>query len=661
MRLLPCQHSVCLDCLTKLISSSASSGTFSCPTCRSLCRAPKGGAQAIDRDMMASKLIGILASQVDRRCKNWSPENPHVRSTSYCFTCDGYLCANCHDNHRMSKELRSHHVVCTEVDEEQEKANRRQSNVVTIAKCRLHKDQVISRYCLTCQDVDCPTCIRQLHLDHTSKSITECKIEFSKKLNVLFESCISYIAHLNKLLSELGETRADIDSGSKAAVDAVKSSAEGLSRNMSKMRKTISEKQDRFVAKLKVVENDALQQVTDSEEALQEYRQHAVNLQKSIEAVRRMDQGYKRAARTLAMEEELSDLKKQEVTCIVWSASVQYQDIKADHFKSNKGKNQKVIGNISVNSAVSHDRTPERKRPVEDPLYTLPLKYEGKRAVCGFAVTDTHVYVVHSYDPHIWIYDFNEPGQDIRLKVPHMEEPAGMACLNVDPVLLVITDKKRKIHFLTLDEDQQLTNNKIVNTAYTPSSVTINSDDQLVVVSSQSDKLLILDERGKLVKEIPLTQTMFHRLRYAMAVEGGYVLVDSGKNQVFWIDEKGVVTHTYGTSKGEKMSHPTCAIQDNHGRTIITDFLNDSLHLLGPDHTRLQLLVKTRHGDAIHRPGCLHLDLKNGLLFMSHGFVGLQEIRVYSYPDHHLPLTQYPRTLTHITMDLTLNRVQEFS
>ena len=652
LRLLPCHHSVCFDCLAAHISASASDNTFQCPTCRHFCTVPEGGAEAMPPDLMASKLIDVLASQVNRRCKNWSPQNPHLQPTSYCFTCDCYLCAKCQDNHRKSKELHTHHFICLEPVKEP--SNAAQCPVI-VAKCSLHKEKTITVYCQQCESVECPVCIEREHADHQSRKITECNVEFSKKLNVLFESCVSYIAHINKLLRQLHEIATQVNTSGKTSAKKITESASELCDSVSKMTKTIRKKQDRFLRKVKEVEASALQQVADSEEVLRAYKEDALALQTRVESVRRMEQNYGRARRTLAMERELQQLRTRNISCIEWLATVRYETITSASLKSKK---KRIIGNLTSNVTTSSDDIPERTRPVEDPLFILPLEYEGKYSVCGFAVNNSYVYVVHYYDNRVWIYDLTDPEKDKTLQVPNLEGCNGLACLGDDPPRLLITDFRRKIHLLTLTDDQNIAQRETLHTDYVPGKVTVDSENHLVIPSCHGDRIAILDEHGRTVKEVPLSRQMFSWLTYAMSVKDGYILVDAGNDKLFWADEYGMITHTYGVDSAERMSSPNCAVQDNHGRTIVADSMNDSIHLLGPDHRRLQYLVESREDDPVHRPGVMHLDLEHDLLFMSHGFVGFQEIRAYSYPAHHLPLIQYSRTLTRINMELTLNRIQ---
>ena len=655
LRLLPCQHSVCLECLSQHISTSAMHDSFPCPVCRHQCKIPKGGAASMPPDFMASKLIDILATNANRRCMNWTTVNPHARPTFICFTCDHHLCSKCRSNHNMSKEMRSHHIISAQ--EEAPPSNSKPMKVV-IAKCLLHKNITIDQYCMQCDDVACTKCIQQNHKDHPNKKISEISIEFSKKLNVLFESSISYIAHINKLLKDLQDTQEQIKDDHKKAGRMVTKSADGLWNNLPKMQKTIREKQERFLQKLKSTEMQSREKVEDAETAITACKEKAIQIQTRVEEVRRLDHGYRKVVRTLKLEEELQDLKTSEITCVSWHASVKHNPVTAKEMRTAKSRNQKIIGNISRNEILKHDWTPERKRPVEDPLFIMPLKYEGKYAVCGFAVTNYHIYVVHFYEPRVWIYNFSCPDKDMTCEVPRMEEPVGMICTSSDPLKLVITDNNKKIHMLALTKDHEIESHKVINTTYIPGSITM-SKDQLVVASTRGDKIVLLDDNCCHIKDIPLTRHMFRWLRYAVAVDSGYVLVDGTMNHVMFADEKGMIQHTYGREKEDKMSAPKCVVQDPQGRTIVADFLHDRLHLLGPDHRRLQYLVTSRDRDIIHRPGCLELDAKNGLLFMSHGFVGYQEIRIYSYPVHHMPLTQYRRSMTTIKMELTLNHIKQ--
>jgi len=49
-KLLPCSHTVCLQCLDRIVATRArDNGQFRCPTCMDLVTIPRGGVQVISQ------------------------------------------------------------------------------------------------------------------------------------------------------------------------------------------------------------------------------------------------------------------------------------------------------------------------------------------------------------------------------------------------------------------------------------------------------------------------------------------------------------------------------------------------------------------------------------------------------------------------------------
>lgn len=102
-KLLPCSHTVCLQCLGRIaaaaapasntLSSSSSStsasvgtprelpATFRCPICRELINVPRGGVSALPPSFLVNQLLDLMASQrreVIPKCSTHSNQVSHA-------------------------------------------------------------------------------------------------------------------------------------------------------------------------------------------------------------------------------------------------------------------------------------------------------------------------------------------------------------------------------------------------------------------------------------------------------------------------------------------------------------------------------------------------------------------------------------------------------
>ena len=63
-KLLPCSHTVCLQCLDRIVATFArDTGQFRCPICRELITIPRGGVSALPPSFLVNQLLDLMARQ----------------------------------------------------------------------------------------------------------------------------------------------------------------------------------------------------------------------------------------------------------------------------------------------------------------------------------------------------------------------------------------------------------------------------------------------------------------------------------------------------------------------------------------------------------------------------------------------------------------------
>ncbi|CAB3381544.1 Hypothetical predicted protein [Cloeon dipterum] len=93
-KLLPCSHTVCLECLSHIASSQTrDTGSFRCPICRELITIPRGGVAALPPSFLVNQLLDLMSRQrreVIPKC------SVHInQELLFCETCDTVFCSLC--------------------------------------------------------------------------------------------------------------------------------------------------------------------------------------------------------------------------------------------------------------------------------------------------------------------------------------------------------------------------------------------------------------------------------------------------------------------------------------------------------------------------------------------------------------------------------------
>ncbi|XP_058795861.1 tripartite motif-containing protein 2-like isoform X2 [Phymastichus coffea] len=93
-KLLPCSHTVCLHCLTRIAASQTrETGSFRCPICRELITIPRGGVAALPPSFLVNQLLDLMSRQrreVIPKCSVHTNQE-----LLFCETCDTVFCTVC--------------------------------------------------------------------------------------------------------------------------------------------------------------------------------------------------------------------------------------------------------------------------------------------------------------------------------------------------------------------------------------------------------------------------------------------------------------------------------------------------------------------------------------------------------------------------------------
>jgi len=93
-KLLPCSHTVCLDCLDRIVATFArDTGQFRCPICRELITIPRGGVVCLPPSFLVNQLLDLMARQ--RREVIPKCSTHQTQELLFCETCDAVFCTLC--------------------------------------------------------------------------------------------------------------------------------------------------------------------------------------------------------------------------------------------------------------------------------------------------------------------------------------------------------------------------------------------------------------------------------------------------------------------------------------------------------------------------------------------------------------------------------------
>ncbi|XP_019851499.1 PREDICTED: tripartite motif-containing protein 45-like [Amphimedon queenslandica] len=163
-RLLPCLHSFCRACLSRL--PSVRSRTVKCPLCRTEHNLGTGG---VDKLLANTQLAGKVSLPVQKcgQCRT-------QKVVSFCCECESYLCDLCHQAHTRMATFQTHKVV----DPSQAQMKPKPKSF----KCLNHPKELLDVYCVSCKVVICRDCALYTHQGHKFKPGEEAATDIKKRL-----------------------------------------------------------------------------------------------------------------------------------------------------------------------------------------------------------------------------------------------------------------------------------------------------------------------------------------------------------------------------------------------------------------------------------------------------------------------------------------------
>ncbi|KAK7110489.1 E3 ubiquitin-protein ligase TRIM56-like isoform X2 [Littorina saxatilis] len=184
-RLLPCHHTMCKECINRLLISSTSGRMFRCPQCRRDVCVPRGGIAELPVNFFVRSLQDELGDEVEvgpcQVCQRGS-----VISQFHCIDCDLDICRFCIHEHRLVQHKDSNQVNILRME-----VGGPATTISGTANkpCSIHTEEVVQLFCETCQHPVCVSCSCGEHRKHVvlplGKKLHSSREHLQRKLETL--------------------------------------------------------------------------------------------------------------------------------------------------------------------------------------------------------------------------------------------------------------------------------------------------------------------------------------------------------------------------------------------------------------------------------------------------------------------------------------------
>lgn len=105
-------------------------------------------------------------------------------AVSRCCTCHNLLCSNCNSAHQYMRCFENHKVIMLE----ELKVSGKKIPIHKTLMCDAHQAEPVSSYCVSCQQLVCPDCMKADHRTHHCDTISDAEMRVKQELeNLLSE------------------------------------------------------------------------------------------------------------------------------------------------------------------------------------------------------------------------------------------------------------------------------------------------------------------------------------------------------------------------------------------------------------------------------------------------------------------------------------------
>ena len=201
-KVLPCQHSYCRECLSKVEKDKQ----VTCPECRKVVEVPDGGIEEFKTNFLINRLVDdcILKRKVEGEeevhCEACIKDDP---VTTFCPECVLFMCKACDNHHKRNRNTHQHPIIpLTDLRTKQDIKDKIKPKKQVLL-CKKH-DIELKFYCETCKELVCLYCTTKAHSTHSHDAIKEVAAkhrEQLKKTTAPLKDMITKLSHAHSNIS----------------------------------------------------------------------------------------------------------------------------------------------------------------------------------------------------------------------------------------------------------------------------------------------------------------------------------------------------------------------------------------------------------------------------------------------------------------------------
>ncbi|CAD5120971.1 unnamed protein product [Dimorphilus gyrociliatus] len=568
-----CLHFACSIC-------TVGNKTHNCPICTDL-------IEPMEKSSFADGLsqLGRLTNISSQLCDNCEEGK---QAKQRCSNCYHFLCDDCTEAHRVTKQTKTHIVVkAFELNEE----SIRMGHLRRPVECLKHSGEHLRFYCDTCAICVCADCRLNRHLSHRCEPIKSKADYLRKSLGHLQNIIISNVDNVQDGLNRIREEKLLLNNSHLASRLAIRNRCEILC-------KSINLECDKLLVKCDSLADLELNCLTEFEEKLTSFSDKLIYIEDLNDILIKFGRDTDVIENKRLVNERLSYLLS--IEDVRFSPPKKRLEFKQSHFDPVTFL-EDTIGQIESNVVEDkHDLIPSNadykannflKRP------KLEWSLESDTNISGLTVSSDLQLVIVDASRGRLISISIETGETLKFTPPPVD-PWDVCAISSG---YLVTDKAKNV-VLVYDRDRKLI--KTLHGFTCPLGLAVLNNDSFIVTDDKQVCVIRNDKCSRL-------KTVFNWPVYVATSPGNKFIIvsDNSKGSVTVIDDKGGRFWEY-TDRNLSPSGIAC---DKFGNILIADRTRNLVLLLSADGTNCRILLTP---NEVNQPRAVTVDS------FGHVFVG---------------------------------------
>ena len=507
--------------------------------------------------------------------------------------CAEFYCETCASYHRKFGFSRDHKLrPAAEVDE---KALKAALNQTKIPYCDQHPEAKLHLYCDTCQVPVCAACCMLTHQQHKYRELAAMGQECQDKLTRHSKTATGHIITLDKRREELEACQTNIQRDATKACQEVQQAADEL-------RSLVTKREQHLIQQIREEEKTALLEVKAACKEIELNKATMQSLQSYIQALQVSGNITDQVVHTPGVQEQLHQQLAAPLRAVSWTASFKKETNSVAVLDA-------MLGTVSTESSVVTTKPVAAGGSAMDvvqmklgaPLSTLkcPFSDSCSRSCCSGRLCVCHWVVVTVASGYT-----TQPQTHPRYTHWKVSVMSGMTVIHKGTdSTLVITDKNKKLHFVTFNQNTlDITTHTVKDITFSTTSHQHPPSDWATCHSRQDTNKAIVtcDTQGNTQNSIKV-QTDVGYMPCAVATDDGFVILDYSKKAECTGWTVRAESHTHMARVMVKVSrNPWHMVRGSQGHLVVADTDNHRLHLVDASgHLSCYLLTQS---DGIQYP-----------------------------------------------------------